>query len=553
MDDAESYEVEQREDGESGWDDASCGEGGDNEVDDTQCIATGLAEGTDYEFRVRAVPADDDDAHTTSDWSDTAESRTTGRPPPDPTAGGMGSLNIRWHNGGDNNSAIVFVWDRQGNDMYETHVLMNAADIHKDNPCADVNDADSTAEPMYVSKGSATSQDVTTEGDPDLGPGTVRGLCVRDEGGSEASFAWGITPPEEPNVGTPEVDKLATTALEWSDVDLKAAFDYEVHLAADPERPASDNNIGTSSTATSRAVQNACDAGTQVDAFTPDIELLDRSVSVESGLDKHTGYLLCVRASNGAGTSAWAVPITNDDDRGYGANDSVADEIFTRPAAPPSIASAGSESTPASGSDNEQLMPAWEIGTRGVTNVPRNAEDFNLAVFVSTDPGAASLRAADCGTTPDGYAASFEPGKTDGLSGFEVEVAATNAIERLGYTQKVYLCAQANSGTDKGRGMGPWTISSVFNVTKPSTSLSTDSDSVTHNEAMITIKGWNKEWWYKTNAEDAQCVRVAADTDEATLSLAASTSYTVRAWDDTTCEENGRALGSTSFRTKATP
>ena len=51
--------------------------------------------------------------------------------------------------------------------------------------------------------------------------------------------------------------------------------------------------------------------------------------------------------------------------------------------------------------------------------------------------------------------------KTDGLAGFEVEV--TEAIERLGYTRKVYLCAQANSGDANGRRhQGPWTISSVF-------------------------------------------------------------------------------------------
>ena len=68
------------------------------------------------------------------------------------------------------------------------------------------------------------------------------------------------------------------------------AFDYEVRLASDPERPAGDNKIGGTSKATSRAVQSACDAGAPVDSFTPDIELLEnRTVSVDSGLNAAHG------------------------------------------------------------------------------------------------------------------------------------------------------------------------------------------------------------------------------------------------------------------------
>ena len=73
---ADTYEVEQREPG-GDWGDASC-DGGGNVVDDEECVASDLDEGTDYDFRVRAVPADDDDAHTTSDWSDIEETRTDG-------------------------------------------------------------------------------------------------------------------------------------------------------------------------------------------------------------------------------------------------------------------------------------------------------------------------------------------------------------------------------------------------------------------------------------------------------------------------------------------
>ena len=451
--------------------------------------------------------------------------------------------------------------------MYETYTLTVAADLTKDNPCADVEDADSSDPERYGSASSATSLNVmTTE------PETIQGLCVRVVGSSEASFAWGISPPEEPNVGTQDVDKNVTKELEWSDVDLKAGFDYEINLAADPERPTADNKIGASSAAperttpaTSRAVQSACDAGREVDSFTPDIDLADRTVSV-GNLAPHTGYLLCLRASNGAGTSAWAVSIQGDDDNGYGNdtdNDSNVQETYTRPAAPPRITSAGSESTPADGNDNEKLAPAWEIGTRNVNNVPREEEDFNVTVYFQNAAGAAALRVAACGSAQDdleGYAliANGDLKKTDGLAGFEVEVTAAGAIERWGYTRKVYLCAQADSNgdaADADKGVGPWTISSVFDVAKPSTSLSSSvADEARPGEATLTIKGWNKAWFYSSSPDrdddpaKLRCDPVGAATDETTFDGEAKTRYSVTAWDNDTCD--GRELGTRSLTTK---
>ena len=67
---AETYEVEQREPGDD-WGDASCGSAtAGNVVDEEECVASGLDEGTDYDFRVRGVPADDDEAYTVGAWSD---------------------------------------------------------------------------------------------------------------------------------------------------------------------------------------------------------------------------------------------------------------------------------------------------------------------------------------------------------------------------------------------------------------------------------------------------------------------------------------------------
>ena len=112
----------------------------------------------------------------------------------------------------------------------------------------------------------------------------------------------------------------------------------------------------------------------------------------------------------------------------------------------------------------------------------------------------------------DGYTA-LTPGKTDGLSGFEVSVAAGDGIERLGFTRRVYMCAQANSGNDKSRGVGPWTLTGPYSVTKPSGLSATigfvrtkndDISPVTYTvDATLTIKNWNKNWSYSIQDGDA--------------------------------------------------
>ena len=418
-----------------------------------------------------------------------------------------------------NNADIVFVWDRQGDAMYETVVLAIqnedrtilktetlevVANIHVENPCKDVNDSDSTEAnaARYSMASSKTSQDVMG-----LEPGDIRGLCVREEDASEASFAWGISPAQEALTnGTPDVDENKTVELTWTGVNLKAAFDYELSLAADPERPAGDNKIDGSE-ATSKEVQNACDDGRQIDTFTPDIDLDSRTVSVDSGLNPHTGYLLCVRASNGTGIGAWAVPTTG----GF------ADEIYTRPAAPPKGGTPDIKSVDATSTDNEKLAPTWEIGTRNVSNIPRESAQFKVAVFAqnANAPDADALKVADCheATAPDGYALVTST-PIDGLSGFEVSVAETAAIERAGFTRRVYLCAQANSGAVNGRGIGPWTLTGPYNVTKPSGLSATIGFVRTKNDsppvgygvvATLTIKNWwNNNWGYKSQVGDAE-------------------------------------------------
>ena len=81
---AGTYEVQQVGPGEDAdWGAASC-DGGSNVVDDTECVASGLTAGTDYDFRVRAIPSDTVQ-YSTSGWSSTAVARTDGTAPAQPT------------------------------------------------------------------------------------------------------------------------------------------------------------------------------------------------------------------------------------------------------------------------------------------------------------------------------------------------------------------------------------------------------------------------------------------------------------------------------------
>ena len=94
---AGSYEVQQRQPPDGNWGDADCG-GDGNEVEDEECVVSGLASGTDYDFRVRAVPSDTD-RYETSAWSDTEESPHHRDGPPAhrllQRQAGMGDLNVR--------------------------------------------------------------------------------------------------------------------------------------------------------------------------------------------------------------------------------------------------------------------------------------------------------------------------------------------------------------------------------------------------------------------------------------------------------------------------
>ena len=536
---AETYEVQQSaSDGE--FTGASC-DGGGSEVNDRRCIATGLIAGTAYRFRVRASAAD----RPTSDWSTPSDSvLTPGRAPTDPIPGGMGDLNVRWES---SVNSITWIWDRSATGRYDYVVHTATAYDGSEDPCSSV---------AWPTDGSAdgTAQTSHTEGaQGSLGRAAVRLLCVRPDGQDEernVSFAWGITAPQNPDRGTSEVDETdnnyRTTEIRWGNVDLQKGFDYKLRLAADPERPDDANKIRAATEAGARVMQSACETGAVIDDVDPDVDLLDRTISWDGRLDPHTGYLLCVQALNSTGKSVWAVPQTGDN---------TALETFTRPDAPPQPKLLKTKTIAPTTDANEKLAPRWEILTRDDDEVPREATDFMVKMFHSTASSAKTLVAADCRAIPENYGEVGMTGR-DEVDGFNADVPDTGAIERLAFTVKAYLCAQADNGDANGYGVGPWAISPVFNVTKPSgISLSSDSDSLTSTVARITIKNWKRDWYYKLDASgttnDVTCgSAVSAGMDADNVSgLAANTSYSVTAWDDDQCAEN--RLASVSIRTKA--
>ena len=344
---ADSYEVEQREPGDD-WDDASCG-GGDNVVEDEECVASDLDSGTDYDFRVRAVPADDDDAHTVGGWSDIEETRTSGATPvqpTEPTSGGMGDLNVEWESTA---TSITFLWDRVMDGEYETAVLTTYSD--DDEPCEGA---------TFVAQGRSTSQVVDS-----LARGNVRGLCVQttDEDNRGLSFAWGVVEPVRPTAGTPTVEDGKTTAMTWSTIDVVEDFNYSVRLVADTGR-----ENGMFSGAPTNALQKACADGMLLDSGLADVTLTGLTETVDSGIRHFTGYTLCLQYSNDAGTTDWAVPSTDDTNL---------TESHTTPATPPAPRFDRGTNN---GAGTERTL-AWTVPVRNSTDVPREHAGFEALII----------------------------------------------------------------------------------------------------------------------------------------------------------------------------
>ena len=444
---AGSYEVQQRLPPDGNWGDTDCG-GDGNEVEDEECVVSGLASGTDYDFRVRAVPSDTD-RYETSAWSDPEETRTTGtapRPTAPPTPGGMGDLNIQWETTAD---GITFIWDRVADAEYQTFVLTTYSD-----------DAEPCDGRTFVDKGRLTSEAVPATA------GLVQGLCVQtdDEDNRRLSFAWGVGNPVVPTVGTVTTEDGKTTSMTWGTINVVRDFNYAVHLVADSGR---DN--GMFSTTGADGMQKACADGMRLDDGLADVSLTGLTETVDSGIKHFTGYTLCLRYSNDAGSTDWSVPAT---------------EVQTTPATPPAPrfdrgTTAGTERT-----------LVWTVPVRNSTDVPREHGGFEAKIIHypvrfnhDNDDGTTALRSTpaptvkncedDAGSTmPTGWTADpwTEVADTDltritTLDGVQVSDAIgipTNDLQNLG----VRLCVRATQNSAGGTLNGPWRFGGATSITK---------------------------------------------------------------------------------------
>ena len=463
---ADSYEVGQREPGGS-WGDASCG-GADNVVEDEECVASGLKEGTDYDFRVRAIPSDTD-RYSTSDWSDVEEARTEGTAEPTPTtptSGGMGDLNLRWQS---DSESITWIWDRVAGETYD-YVIVDSDFDDSDNPCEDQWDGQEV-----VSKSLATSARATVDT-----RGDARLMCVRTDEDENVSFSWGATTPASPSVvgGTVDPDTFRTTALDWTGIAVVGGFDWELRLVRDQGR----NDGDLDGDPSNRSVQNACGTGTRIDGGTADIGL-SFNYTWDGSIAHYSGYLLCLKYSNSNTTDGteWAVPTLTG-------NTSAINEIHSTPAAPPAPRW---ESGRTATAENGDVTLEWTVPVRPpTTNVPRNATGFDQKTIhypeyyqfdhdddQTTDPrrtrvvhpGTAACELTH-GTTNGGdqgeWIVDDVPEGDDTLGGFTLNSEAITPLDHDEERVLVRLCVRATQGSGGADLDGPWVIGGAATINK---------------------------------------------------------------------------------------
>ena len=445
---AAHYEVEQRADGGSGVD-AVCDGADGNEVEQSDCIATDLEPGTDYEFRVRAIPDPDDPASAAGEWAETAGS-TTGTSFQQPTvSGGSGDLNVTWSTIAKD---IVFSWEPVSGVTYEWDVFGPIDSGVASDPCA------ARFQPLT---GSGSQFEVSQTANA----GEVWGICVRtgDEDNRATSFAVGVGQPAGASTrgsNSVSVDEGVTTALTWENLRVEADFDYEIRVAEDPHR---DDSINMDST--NNQIQAACDAGALVDQGNTDVRFDLDEITVNSGLTPYAGYLLCFRLVNTTGATGWAVPADNE-------------ELSTTPGRPPTPTIDSSRTTTTTTTESV----VWTLAVRNQTDVPRSDSGYQAVMVIYNETyqdtkdsvvrSTPAPRVADCvaqaTSPPDATDARWDWKQPSGMStdnngivirsGDLSRNAAPSDPDVTG-DSRVAVCVRAQD-----RGNGPWVISSAYEV-----------------------------------------------------------------------------------------
>ncbi len=413
---ADGYEIEQREDGESAWSTASCS-GSDNLVDGTSCEVTGLDRGTSYDFRVRALPEQGTDLGN-SEWAETSSAiSTTGTAAAPPASTGEGDLNVTWSTTG---TAITWYWEQVEDRTveYETAIVDGAVGEAE---CPDGDSAD------------WTSQNGATRQSADVTAGGVRLLCVRtntDDGPSAPSFAWATIPVD---LGAATANDNAagtsTTSISVAGVVLNPGFSYDFR------------QLITSVSDASFAAGD-CKDGTALDAETTDITVTLGAYRI-TNLASYTRYGVCYRAETDAGESAWQLTETG---------------AVTLPGAPPSPRAVDT-SLDAGSTDLE-----WTVASRGRDDIPRSgvAANYEFKVLVAAANGRNPV-VADCSTPGDGV--TEQRGaitSTNTQDGFDVTAVITAPSTAMDYA----LCVQAK--LDGSNRVGPWAIGQEIRIAAPS-------------------------------------------------------------------------------------
>ena len=468
VDGADVYEVEQQAEGGS-WVDASCG-GADNEVSGTECVASDLDRGTDYRFRVRAVPASANTESTVSAWSTSDTASTTGTQPREPVTGGDDVYEITWesaHNAANTNPhSITWTWSRpdDGRIRFLYKMMDAAADQRNACPALDatwMGHAEGGL-PQY-----SYTTDTASDGSTALAAGHVARLCVvptwTDDNAQrygDVFSAWAATvPATNAAVGDialgPKVnsDRQATTAIDWY-LQVDQDFTYEVQTVSaivGEGLPQCGSGSGHSDL-TSREDND-------VQRF--------RLGSVQT----YTTYAACVRATNDDGDSGWAKLIDPADP-----NSSDSGEYSTLPGPPPAAGYVGRRN------NTNAVLAAGDANWRFTlgARLPEQSGRYEGKVFMwnglntAGDAFAPAVRPDQdaCESVPANYLSLGAVTITEEGGSFLVSAAdlpSRNGSVATAQARAIYACVRAGLSANENVGStaphngtnGPWSIGST--------------------------------------------------------------------------------------------